>query len=227
MNSTTRCGAFGGHLGLQGTTSSRFGRAGRSGSVGVDEEGRARQLALGATAADDAVAATLEHASGRRSPRRARRGGRVSGARRTVRCRMDTLRRARSGSRVGVLARRGVRWDLMGRARAQEDWDQQRPAMLRPTMAVAHILAWAGRVDEARALLVTASVGCWSGETRQRCPSSGISWPNWTVGTASGNADLSAPSMQIVSPCRRARPALDPWLQPVCRRCPTGRISPR
>ena len=48
----------------------------------------------------------------------------------------------------------GMRLDLMDRARRLEDWGQPRPVVLRPTTAVAGILAWAGRIDEARALLL-------------------------------------------------------------------------
>jgi DNA-binding CsgD family transcriptional regulator len=51
---------------------------------------------------------------------------------------------------------RGVRWDALDRARALEDWDEPRPAALRPTMIAAHILSWCDRVDEARTLLVDA-----------------------------------------------------------------------
>jgi len=51
---------------------------------------------------------------------------------------------------------RGVQWELMDRARALEDWDEPRPALLRPTIAVAHILGWADRIDDARALLEEA-----------------------------------------------------------------------
>jgi DNA-binding CsgD family transcriptional regulator len=80
---------------------------------------------------------------------------------------------------------RGVRWDLMDRARELEDWDEPRPLLLRPSMAVAHILAWADRTDDARDLIFeierellergddsalpflayhVAELDCWSGE---------------------------------------------------------------
>ena len=48
----------------------------------------------------------------------------------------------------------GLRLDLMDRARDLEDWGQPRPVVLRPTTAVAGILAWADRIEEARALLL-------------------------------------------------------------------------
>jgi len=48
----------------------------------------------------------------------------------------------------------GLRRDLMDRARALEDWGQPRPVVLRPTTAVAGILAWADQIDEARTLLL-------------------------------------------------------------------------
>ena len=41
----------------------------------------------------------------------------------------------------------------MDRARSLEDWDHYRPALLRPTLAAAHILSWVEEIDEARALL--------------------------------------------------------------------------
>ena len=79
----------------------------------------------------------------------------------------------------------GLRLDLMDRARELEDWSQPRPVVLRPTTAVAGILAWADRSEEARALLLEgerellergddsalpflwhqlAESDCWSGE---------------------------------------------------------------
>ncbi|MEX1009365.1 MAG: AAA family ATPase [Acidimicrobiia bacterium] len=79
----------------------------------------------------------------------------------------------------------GVRTDLMDRARALEDWDEPRPALLRPSVAVAHVYSWADRIDEARILLGTserellergdegampflwyhvAEIDCWTGQ---------------------------------------------------------------
>ena len=79
----------------------------------------------------------------------------------------------------------GLRLDLMDHARDLEDWSQPRPVVLRPTTAVAGILAWADRIEEARALLLEgereliergddsalpflwhqlAEFDCWSGE---------------------------------------------------------------
>jgi len=48
----------------------------------------------------------------------------------------------------------GARWDLLERARRLEDWDDPRPAALRPTLVAAHIVSWLDRLDEARALLL-------------------------------------------------------------------------
>lgn len=49
---------------------------------------------------------------------------------------------------------RGVRWELLERARQLEDWDDPRPAALRPTLVAAHIVSWLDRLDEARSLLL-------------------------------------------------------------------------
>lgn len=49
---------------------------------------------------------------------------------------------------------RGLRSDLLDRSRRLEDWDDPRPAALRPTLVAAHILTWLDRPDEARALLL-------------------------------------------------------------------------
>ena len=78
----------------------------------------------------------------------------------------------------------GVRWEDMDRARALEDWDQPRPALLRPSIAFAHVLSWNDRIDDAVAVLVqserelvergdtgalpflwyhVAELDCWSG----------------------------------------------------------------
>ncbi len=51
---------------------------------------------------------------------------------------------------------RGVRWELLERALQLEDWDDPRPAALRPTLVAAHIVSWLDRLEEARALLLTA-----------------------------------------------------------------------
>jgi DNA-binding CsgD family transcriptional regulator len=48
----------------------------------------------------------------------------------------------------------GVRWELLERARQLEDWDDLRPAALRPTLVAAHIVSWLDRLDEARTLLL-------------------------------------------------------------------------
>ena len=54
----------------------------------------------------------------------------------------------------------GMRLDLdWSSPRRLEDWGQPRPVVLRPTTAVAGILAWAGRIDEARALLLEGERG--------------------------------------------------------------------
>jgi DNA-binding CsgD family transcriptional regulator len=50
----------------------------------------------------------------------------------------------------------GVRWDLLERARQLEDWDDPRPAALRPTLVAAHIVSWLDRLDEARSFLLEA-----------------------------------------------------------------------
>lgn len=50
----------------------------------------------------------------------------------------------------------GLHHDLMDRARALETWDEHRPALFRPTVAVAHILSWGDRIEPARELLVHA-----------------------------------------------------------------------
>jgi hypothetical protein len=79
----------------------------------------------------------------------------------------------------------GARWELLERARQLEDWDDPRPAALRPTLVAAHIASWLDRLDEARSLLLEgerelvdrgddgalpwvwyrlAELDCWSGD---------------------------------------------------------------
>ena len=47
----------------------------------------------------------------------------------------------------------GVREELLSRACTIEDFDDPRPAPLRPTVALAHVHAWSDRLDEARAAI--------------------------------------------------------------------------
>lgn len=56
---------------------------------------------------------------------------------------------------VEFLLGHGVSWELLGDAHALENWDEPRPAAMRPTMIIAHILLWLDRPDEAHDLLVS------------------------------------------------------------------------
>ena len=82
----------------------------------------------------------------------------------------------------------GLRRDLMDRVLELEDWNQYRHAWFRPSVTIAHILAWVDRLDEARALLERserellergddgalpflwyrfAELDCWSGQWKR------------------------------------------------------------